>query len=79
MKLDSDTRASAIKTITAYARCGDEDLFGLLGFGITSTDVTDEQKAAVIHAVLPLLSDKGLNDLMHHIAQKLVSKQGAKS
>src|SRR5688572_4785698 len=74
--MDPEIRAAAIDTIKDYIRIidgGDPMMPEMIGFAATRTDVTDEMEAAMVDAVLPMLSDERINFLMRHIAEVLVN------
>jgi len=72
--MDTETRENRIGTITDYFdhHGDDRQLFELLGWTSNRRSVSDAQKRAVITAVLPLLTDDELNDLVAHVADMLL-------
>lgn len=76
--MDSDTRSAAIDVIVEYAHLGgDSNLLAFVGFGAARHDVTEDEEFAVIVAVLPLLTDERLEQIMRHIAEVLVDAKRA--
>ena len=72
--MDPETRNASISTILKYARSTDDwCLLELIGWTPNQKHTT-EQAQAVIAAVVPLLDDARLDDLIHHIAQVLVNR-----
>jgi hypothetical protein len=73
--MDAETRAAAIGTILKYAGTdADHALLELVGWTPTGRH-TAEQRMAVVAAVVPLLDDGLLNDIVRHIAAVLVRRE----
>lgn len=72
--MDKETRESRIGTIVDYFDHHDDDfaLLELLGWTSNRRSVPNVQKRAVVAAVLPLLDDSELNDLVAHVADSLL-------